>query len=365
MKIERIEMALLQVPLHTPFRTALRCVDTTEDVVVRIRTDDGHVGHGAAAPTAVITGDTRASIVGAIRQSIAPRLVGLDARDLNRTLQAVHVAIQRNTSAKAAVEIALYDLWAQHHGAPLYRILGGGDPALRTDITISVDDVEAMVAAALSALDRGYDALKIKVGQDIATDLERVRAIHSAVGTRARLRLDANQGWTAKQAVRAIRTVEDAGIALELVEQPVPARDLDGLQHVTAHVDTPVMADESAFGPTEVLELLRRRAADIVNIKLMKAGGLSHAVRIADLAMLHGVPCMIGCMIESSISVAAAAHLAAARPDAISLVDLDSPALAQYDPVEGGTVFDGPRIVLGDGPGLGIGEIRGLQPLEN
>src|SRR3546814_9679419 len=167
-----------------------------------------------------------------------------------------------------------------------------------------------MVADSLSAVDRGFESLKIKVGKDIGVDIERVRAIYAAVEGRALLRLDANQGWTAKQAVYAMQALEDAGVRLELLEQPVKAQDIDGLKYVTDRVHTPVMADESVLGPLQVIDLIKARAADIINIKLMKTGGISNAIRIADLAELYGVECMIGCMIETSISVAAAVHVA-------------------------------------------------------
>lgn len=363
MKIERIELGLLRVPLKTPFKTALRTIDAVEDVVVRVHTDTGHVGHGEAAPTAVITGETRGSIIAAIDQVIGPRITGMEVADLNRILQVIHGSAERNTSAKAAVEIAIYDLWAQLYGAPLYRMLGGGDPVITTDITISVDYIDKMVADSLAAIDRGFESLKIKVGKEIGVDIERVKAIYTAVEGRARLRLDANQGWNAKQAVWAIRALEDAGVELELVEQPVRARDIEGMRYVTERVHTPIMADESVFGPAEVIDLLRMRAADIVNIKLMKTGGISNAIRVADIAALHGVECMIGCMIESSISVAAAVHVAVAKADIIRKVDLDGPSLAQYDPVDGGVTFNESEISIGNAPGLGIREIRGLQPL--
>ena len=363
MKITDIELGMLRVPLKTPFKTALRTVDTVEDVVVMIRTDTGHTGYGEAAATAVITGDTHGSIIEAIRYFIKPRLVGQDVANLNRLCGLVQSSMERNSSAKAAVEIALYDLWAQLHDAPLYQMLGGGDPVITTDITISVDYIDKMVADSLSALDRGFESLKIKVGKDIGLDIERVKAIHAAVQGRALLRLDANQGWTAKQAVHAMRALEEAGVVLELLEQPVKAADIAGLKYVTDRVNTPVMADESVFNPSQVIDLIQQRAADIVNIKLMKTGGLSNAIRIADIAAIHGVPCMIGCMIESSISVAAAVHLAVAKSDVITKVDLDGPSLGQFDPVSGGVTFNESEISISDAPGLGITEVRGLEML--
>ena len=363
MRITDIEFGMLRVPLKTPFKTALRTVDRVEDIVVMLKTDTGHVGYGGAPATAVITGDTHGSIVDAIRHYIAPRLVGQEIADLNRLTRLVQGAMEKNSSAKAAVEIAIYDLFGQLYGAPLYKLLGGGDPVITTDITISVDTIDKMVADSLKAVERGFDSLKIKVGKDIGVDIERTKAIYAAVEDRALLRLDANQGWTAKQAVYAIQELERAGVKLELVEQPVKAHDLEGMRYVTERVNTPVMADESVFGPMQVIELIRMRAADIINIKLMKTGGISNAIRIADIAALHGVECMIGCMLEGSISVAAAVHVAVAKADVITKVDLDGPSLCAFNPVDGGVIFNESEISVTDAPGLGIREIRGLEPL--
>ena len=364
MKITDITLAMLRVPLKTPFKTALRTVAAVEDIIVTIRTDTGHTGYGEAAATAVITGDTHGSITEAITKSIAPRLIGQEVANLNHIVQLIQTALERNTSAKAAVEIAVYDLWAQLFDAPLYRMLGGGgDPVIATDITISVDYIDKMVADSIAAVDRGFESLKIKVGKDIGVDVERVKAIHAAVEGRALLRLDANQGWTPKQAVHAMQQLEAAGVHLELLEQPVRARDIDGLKYVTDRVNTPIRADESVFGPAEVIDLIRRRAADIINIKLMKTGGISNAIRIADIAAVYDVPCMIGCMIETSISVAAAVHVAVAKSHIITKVDLDGPSLCLFNPVDGGVIFNESEISIGDAPGLGIRGIRGLEPL--
>lgn len=361
MKVTGIRLGRVRVPLRTPFKTALRTVEVIDDIVVMILTDTGHVGWSEAPPTAVITGDTHESITRAIAGSIAPRLIGADIADLQELTAAVQCAIERNTSAKAAVEIALHDLSGQLQGAPLYRLLGGGAPRVTTDITISVDGVDRMVADSLDAIARGFEALKVKVGKDIDMDIQRVKAIHAAVAGRASIRLDANQGWTPQQAVRALHVIEAAGIELDLVEQPVQADDLDVLEYVTARVATPVMADESVFCVDDVVEIIRRHAADIVNIKLMKTGGISNALRIADLCAGHGVQCMMGCMLETSISVAAAAHVAVARARVITRVDLDGPQLGTFIPTEGGARFDGPEISLPDAPGLGIRSVQGLE----
>jgi o-succinylbenzoate synthase len=363
MKITDIRFNMLRVPLKTPFKTALRTVDTIEDVIVTVHTDKGNVGYGEAPATAVITGDTHGSIVEAIKKYIAPRIIGEDIANLNRITQLIQGSLEKNSSAKAAVEIAVYDLFGQLYNAPLYKLLGGGDPVITTDITISVDYIDKMVADSINAVERGFESLKIKVGKDIGVDIERVKAIYAAVEGRALLRLDANQGWTAKQAVFALQTLEDAGVRLELVEQPVKAQDLEGMKFVTERVHTPIMADESVFGPTEVIELIRMRAADIINIKLMKTGGLSNAIHIADICGMYEMECMIGCMVETSVSVSAAVHLAVAKANVITKVDLDGPSLCQFNPVVGGVIFNESEISVTQAPGLGIREISGLQAL--
>jgi len=363
MKITAIQTGVLHTPLKTPFKTALRCVENMEEVVVLLHTDRGYVGYGSAPPTPPITGETVASITEAIHTHIRPALIGKEVAQIRANTALVQSAILHNTSAKAAVDMALYDVWAQYHGAPLYQLLGGGAPVLKTDITISVNSVEHMVSDALFALEQGFDCLKIKLGQQSHCDGERVRAIYAAVKGRAQLRLDANQGWNAQQAVYLMRALEKDGLEMELLEQPVPANDIKGLNYVSQRIATSVMADESIFSAQQALSVLQQRAASIINIKLMKTGGLQQALCIADLAAMYQVPCMIGCMLESAISVTAAAHVAVARGEVISKIDLDGPLLAQVNLIEGGAVFDGPQIRLSAAPGLGISGVHGLDRL--
>ena len=364
MKIKNICFGMLNVPLKTPFKTAMRTVTEIEDVVVVIETDTGHAGYGSAPATAVITGDTHGSIIEAISKFISPTLIGRDIADLSNLTNTIQNAIVRNFSAKAAVEMAIYDLYGQLYDAPLYKLLGGGDNVIMTDITISVDYIDKMVEDALNAIDLGFETLKITIGKDPALDIERIKAIYAAVNERALIRLDANQGWTPKQAVTVLRALEDSGVKLELLEQPVRGDDIEGMKYVTERISTPVMADESTFGPKETIELIRTRAADIINIKLMKTGGISNAIKIADIAGIYGVNCMMGCMLESSIGVAAAAHIAVAKASIITLVDLDTPLLGQFDPVTSGVLFNNAEITITDLPGLGISKIDNLVMLD-
>jgi len=256
----------------------------------------------------------------------------------------------KNSSAKAAVDMAVYDLFAKSCGKPLYKILGGGRGEIETDLTISVNGVEEMVVDSLKAVSQGFRILKIKVGKESKKDVERIQAIRQAVGPDIKLRIDANQGWSAKEAVKIIRTLEEMGIGMDLVEQPVNAHDFEGMKFVTSQVYTPILADESVFSPEDAIRIIRERAADLINIKLMKTGGIHEALKICAIAESFGMECMIGCMLESKIAVSAAAHLAAGR-GIITRADLDGPSLCREDPYIGGPVFDGPKIVMNEDPG--------------
>jgi o-succinylbenzoate synthase len=363
MKITGFELGKLRVPLKMPFKTALRTVDYMEDVVIVLETDTGHKGFGSAPATAVITGETHGSIIEAIRTIILPAIKHEDIQNLNHVVDLIQGSMYKNFSAKGAVEIAVYDLFAQSLDAPLYRMLGGGEPVLSTDLTISVDYIDKMVQDAIDAADRGFEALKIKVGKDMRVDIERVKAIYAAVSDRALIRLDANQGWTPKQTVTALRELESSGVEIEFIEQPVRGNDVEGMKYVTERVTTAVMADESSFGPREVIDLIQMRGADIINIKLMKTGGISNAIKIADIAALYDVECMMGCMLETGIAVSAAAHVAVAKANSITRIDLDAPSLATINPVVGGVFFNGPEISISDAPGLGIETISELSML--
>jgi len=353
MKITDIRLARLTAPLRVPFKTALRTVESVSDIIVEIYTDDGRVGRGEAPPTGVITGDTTGAILGALRDHIIPTLIGKDVDELEDRLNELDRSCVHNTSAKAAVDMALYDLFGQKYGIPVYKMLGGARKQIETDITISVNPPEEMARDTLNAIERGYNCLKIKVGKDSDTDLERLKAVRLAAGGDAKIRIDANQGWTPREAVRTLEKMQAAGLNIELVEQPVKAHDIDGLRFVTQYSPVPVMADESVFSPADALEILRTNAADLINIKLMKCGGLHNALKIVSACEIYGVECMIGCMLEAKISVNAAVHLACAKR-AITKVDLDGPVLLKEDPVIGGAVFKEKDITVSDAPGLGI-----------
>ncbi|MEE1195321.1 MAG: dipeptide epimerase [Lachnospiraceae bacterium] len=364
MKITDIRLGMISVPLRVPFKTALRTVNSVEDVVVEIHTDTGNIGYGEAPPTGVITGDTTGAIIGAITDHIKKTLVGRDVDDFEDLMIALQKCVLKNTSAKAAVDMALWDLYGQLYKIPVYKMMGGAKKSIVTDITISVNDPDEMAHDAVDAIARGYDCLKVKVGKEPQKDIDRLSAIRAAVPKSTLIRIDANQGWTPKEAVRILNGMQEKGLDIEFVEQPVKGHDFEGLKYVTERSYVPVLADESVFSPEDALKIMQMGAADLVNIKLMKCGGLYNALKIASAAEVYGVECMIGCMLEAKISVNAAVHLACAK-QIITKIDLDGPVLCSEDPIIGGAVFNEQLITVSDEPGLGIkgieeGKIRYL-----
>lgn len=362
MNITKIELGMLSVPLRVPFKTARRCVDSVEDVIVLIHTDTGATGYGEAPPTGVVTGDTTGGIIDAIRTHLAPLLIGRSVDAFEDLVRDVQKALVHNSSAKAAVDMALYDLYGQLWNIPVHKLLGGARSGIVTDITISVNDPEEMARDARDAVRRGYDTLKIKVGVDPSLDVARLTAIREVTGKDIRIRIDANQAWKPREAVRILAQMADRGLDIELVEQPVAAADIDGLAYVTRESDIPVLADEAIFSPADALRIMQLHAADMVNIKLMKCGGLYPAQQIVAAAEVYGMECMIGCMLEAKISVNAAVALACAKK-AITRIDLDGPVLCREDPIEGGAVFAEKNITASDAPGLGIRGVTGLRML--
>jgi len=346
--------------LRVPFKTALRTVNSVEDIIVQVITDEGAVGYGEAPPTGAITGDTTNAILGALEDHIKKTMIGREIEDLEGTLNALNACVHGNTSAKAAVDMAIYDLFGQKYNVPCYKMFGGARKQLSTDITISVNDPEIMAEDTINAINRGYDTLKIKVGINPDLDVARLVAVRKAAGPDTVIRIDANQAWTPKQAVRILNGMQEKGINLELVEQPVKGYDLEGMQYVTRNSYVPVMADESVFSPMDAFKIIQMGAADMINIKLMKTGGIFNASKIVAAAEVYGMPCMMGCMLEAKVSVNAAVSFACGH-SIIQKIDLDGPVLCTTDPVIGGATFNEKLITVSDGAGMGISNVEGVQ----
>lgn len=357
MIIEKIETFRHAVPLKKPFKTALRTVTVAEAIFVKVSCDNGITGWGEAPPTLVITGDSLASIEASINEVIKPFILKQNLLNYETIFQGLKSILVNNSSAKAAVDMALYDCISQNCRLPLYQFLGGYRNEIETDFTVSVNSPAEMGEDAVNYVSNGFNVLKVKVGiGEIATDIARIQEIRNRIGQDIKIRLDANQGWKPKDAVWAIRKMEDLGLDIELVEQPVKAEDLDGLKQVTDSVDTLIMADESVFSPKQAFEVIRRRSADLINIKLMKSGGIYQAQMINQMAETAGMECMVGSMIETQLGISAAAHFAASKKN-ITRYDFDAPLMLANETLTGGIKYNGRKITLPDQPGLGIEKV--------
>ncbi|MCY6371205.1 dipeptide epimerase [Clostridium ganghwense] len=361
MRIKDIKVGRITIPLRQPFKTATTTINEVNEVVVKIIADSGEVGIGSAVPSAQITGDSQKSIIDAVNL-IKLKLYGMDIDNLEEIMSIIDNTISGNTSAKAALDMAVYDLFGKKYNIPLYKLFGGSKGQIITDITINIGTPEEMVKESLQAINNGFKHLKIKVGTDPILDFKRVKTIRQAVRKDIKIRVDADQGWTPKSAVKIITKFEDAGLDIELIEQPVKAWDLEGLKFVTDNVMTDILADESVHSSRDALKIMQMRAADLINIKLMKCGGFHNALKICSIAETMGIECMMGCMVESKIGITAAANFAMGKKNIVK-TDLDMVLSFENDPVIGGAKFEENMIIANEGAGLGIKDVIGLEEI--
>ena len=332
-----VEAEILELATRHPFLIARGGQAVHNTVWVRVRDRDGHVGWGEAAPTTYY-GETPETVLAALNLYAAQ--LPADPFDLEAAEHVLRATLGGNPSARAALSTALHDLVGKRLGVPLCRLWGLD--AAKTPIstfTIGLDTPDRMRAKVIEA--EPYPVLKVKLGTD--RDDEILRTVRGA--TAKELRVDANCGWTRKQAIRMLPVLEEFGVTV--LEQPLPPHDRDGLALVTRASRIPVIADESCLVATDIPPLVG--AVDGINIKLAKCGGLREALRMIAVARAHGLMVMVGCMIESSIAITAAAHFT----PLVDIADLDGAALLAADPFAGATIERG-RIALPSGPGLGV-----------
>ncbi|WP_132059487.1 dipeptide epimerase [Halorussus amylolyticus] len=324
------EFERVSLPLEDAFTISRSTQEMSENVVVRISDGGGNEGVGSAAPASHY-GETADTV-----EAVLPGLLDVveevgDPHQLERIEERMTEVVERNAAARCAVSIALHDLVCKRLDVPLYRYWGlDPEETLETSYTIGIDTVEKMAEKTERAVERGYSTLKVKVGTD--RDEEIIDAIRGAAPD-ATIRVDANQAWSAREAVRKIEVLDDYGI--EFVEQPIPAEDPEGLKFVRDRSALPIAADESCITLEDIPRIADK--ADIANLKLMKCGGLREAMRMVHAARAHGLELMLGCMIESNASIAAAAHFA----PLLDYADLDGSLLLADDPYVGVEMPDG------------------------
>ncbi len=349
LKIKDVEIYLFDLPLAAPFRIAIGEMKAANDLLVRVVTDQGVVGIGEACPFPPITGETQATNAAAAK-TIRDMIIGRDPLAIEAILLEIGAIVHADPSAVAAFDMALYDILGQVAGLPLFRLFGSARTQFETDITTGIDTPAAMAAETKTNAARGYKTLKVKVGLDPDDDVARIQAVRDAIGYDIRVRIDANQGWSVPQAIYALRKLEKFHI--QLIEQPVVASDVAGMKQVRAASPIPIMADEACFLPADALKLVRAEACDYFNIKIMKAGGISNAIRIAHIADAADIRCMVGCMLESNVALTAAAHVVASQANII-FADLDGNAEHTVDPVVGGMTVKAGVVTMPEKPGLG------------
>ena len=323
----------LDLRLRHVFRIARGASDTRRNLLVEVE-EDGRVGLGEAAPI-LRYGEDRESAAAAV-EAMAPRLAGVRAF----ATAAARAAVPGQSSAEAAVDMALFDLAGQRLGVPVYQMLGldSADTPL-TSFTIGLDTPEVVAQKVREAAD--YPILKVKMGT--AEDRQVLEVVREA--STARLRVDANEGWTPEDALERLEWLH--GLGVEMVEQPLPAAMIAETRELRRRSPIPFFADESVHRAADIPGLAG--AFDGINIKLMKCGGISEALRMIATARAHGMQVMLGCMIESSLGITAAAHLS----PLVDAADLDGNLLLASDPYAGATVKAG-RLVLPEAPGLGV-----------
>lgn len=351
MRITGVEAWSHAMDLAEPYSIANERFEHAENVFLRLLTDTGPAGLGCAAPDFGVTGENAQTVLAAIDGVIRERVKGLDPRRILRVLDELEGPLVGQPAALAAVDMALHDLLARVAGLPLWVLLGGYRESIVTSVTIGIMPAGETVRKALDFVDQGFVALKIKGGRDVDDDIERVRRVREVVGDGVELRFDANQGYDSAGALHFIE--ETRGARLELVEQPTPISHPDALGDVSSGSHLPVMADESLQTLRDAFRIAANDQADMVNVKLMKVGGLAAAQRINAVARAARLEVMVGCMDECALAIAGGLAFALAHRNVL-YADLDGHFDLLDDPTAGAVVLEAGRLYPLARPGLGV-----------
>lgn len=355
MKITRVETWTVPVAQEIPYAVAYATFEKTTLVFLRIETDMGLVGYGSASCDADVTGETPETVRAALDDIAAPSLRGASPLLHTAILRELKRSFGRQPSALAAVDMALYDILGKFVGLPLWKVLGGFRDWIPTSVTIGILPEAETLSSARKWVAQGFACLKLKGGLDVESDVGRVLRVREEVGPDVELRFDANQGYTVEQALQFARETQPARIAF--LEQPTAAAEPALLGRVRQAGILPVMADESLLGLEDAFVLAKHELADLLNVKLMKVGGIAEALEIEAVARAAGLAVMVGCLDESALGIAAGLHYALARP-ATAYADLDGHLGLGGDPACPALALQNGVLFPPDKPGLGV-EPRG------
>jgi L-alanine-DL-glutamate epimerase-like enolase superfamily enzyme len=351
MKIKLIQLFAIHLPLKEPFIVSYQTYNYMPSIIVKVTTDAGLVGYGEGVPDEHVTGETFEGTFEIIKNTLGPAIIGKNPMEIERIHEVMNNAIYGAPTAKAAIDIACFDIMGKKLQQPVYQLIGGRfHNEFPITHVLSIAEPEEMAAEAAQMMEKGYQSFKMKVGTKVSKDVERIKAVRSQVGKDIAIRVDVNQGWVnSATTITAVEQLKSLG--LDWLEQPVAADDIDGMVEVKAKTTIPLMIDEGLKGTRDMREIIQKRAADKVNIKLMKCGGIYPAVKLAHQAELAGMECQIGSMVESSVGSAAGFHVAFSKK-IITSVELTGPLKFSRD--VGNLVYDVPFIRLTEKPGLGL-----------
>lgn len=338
-----------------PYTIAYKTTDEVHSGFVEIVLEDGTTGIGAGNPSDYVTGETLDACMGALAEKNIQFLIGKDIREVNQLTYEIWEKLPKNPAARAALDIAVYDAFTKHLGVPLVKFLGQKIKSMPTSNTIGIMNVEETLKEAEDYGKRGFSVLKVKLGIDLEEDIERMIKLREKFGNKFTIRIDANQGYTTEKTIEFYNKTKHLNI--ELIEQPLKAKAIDEMKRLPEEIRQVIAADESLISPKDAVELIKPpSAAGIFNIKLMKCGGVSQALKIADIAALEDVDLFWGCNEESIVSITAGLHAAFACANT-KYIDLDGSLDLGTDVVKGGFILKDGVMYCNDKPGLGVERI--------
>lgn len=352
MKIKAVRSWKADLVNTKPYTIAFKTVTEVLNAFVEITLESGTTGIGAGCPSEYVTGEYLESTVEQLQEKNLQYLVGRDITEINQLIFETTQKFPKNPAARAAIDIALHDAFTKHLNVPLVKYLGQKIKSLPTSNTIGIKNVEETLKEADEYGQRGFKVLKVKLGKDLTEDIERIVKLREKFGKKFVIRIDANQGYTSAQTIEFYNKTRHLDV--ELVEQPLPAKDIAGLKQLPDEIRKVIAADESLLSPKDALELVKPpRAAGIFNIKLMKCGGISQGLKIADIGYQEGIDLFWGCNDESIVSITAALHAAFACANT-KYIDLDGSLDLGKDVVKGGFILKDGVMSCSDKPGLGV-----------